>query len=118
MTPLKQLEPDAIQRFLDDMVQIDQAHSTVIKIDDVIADLQAKGVQPGHPVMVTIPNSKAFVAVVFGILALGAIPVLLPSSSPPARIQRIAHIVGACALVGLNISPVLSPVDRDRKSVV
>ena len=110
-TSLKPLEPDTIQRFLDDMVQADQAQPIAIKVDDVIADLRAKGVQPGHPVMVAIPNSKAFVAVVFGILALGAVPVLLPSSAPPARIQRIAHIVGASALVGLNISPALSPAD-------
>ena len=112
MTPSRQLQPVAIQCFLDDMVHIDHAHSAVIKIDDVIADLLAGGVQPTHPVMVAIPNSEAFVAVVFGILALGAIPVLLPSSSPPARIQRIAHSVGASALVGLDISPALSPVDK------
>lgn len=53
--------------------------------------------------MVAMPNGRPFVAVVFALLARGAVPVLLPPSAPPSRIQRMAQALGAQALIAPRI---------------
>lgn len=98
---IKNMTPEAAQRFLDTLVQVDRPEA-VLNFDDVLDNMQDLGLQPGEPVMITIPNSIEFVTIVFALLTLGAVPVLLPSSAPPSRIHRIAAVLGANALISLN----------------
>lgn len=77
------------------------------------AGLRQLGAAPGRAVLVALPNGTGFVATLFALLLLGAVPALLPYAAPPARIRRIAEMLGADLLLlsdGAPISP-LQPRD-------
>ncbi|NKI73438.1 long-chain fatty acid--CoA ligase [Dickeya sp. CFBP 2040] len=105
MTSLRHMTPDAIQHFVDGLIQVDaNAHeATPLIFGDLVKDLRSLGIEPGKPVMLTIPNSVQFAAIVFALLTIGAVPVLLPSSAPASRIYRIAQVIGADDLLALHI---------------
>ncbi|MFP1758781.1 class I adenylate-forming enzyme family protein [Lonsdalea quercina] len=98
---MKTITPETAQCFLQTLVQVDRSEA-VPNFTEVLDNMQDLGLQPGEPVMITVPNSIEFVTIVFALLTLGAVPVLLPSSAPPSRIHRIAAVLGANALISLN----------------
>ncbi|KPZ26179.1 class I adenylate-forming enzyme family protein [Pseudomonas coronafaciens] len=61
--------------------------------------LQRLGVKPGRAVLVALPNGTHFVALLFALLLLGAVPTPLPYAAPPGRIRRIAKLLGADLLI-------------------
>ncbi|MCC4597095.1 acyl--CoA ligase [Xanthomonas campestris pv. phormiicola] len=67
--------------------------------------LQRCGAGPGRAVLVVLPNGTDFVAAVFALLLLDAVPVLLPSAAPPARIRRVADLLGADLLIAPDPAP-------------
>ncbi|RLM21856.1 coronafacic acid synthetase [Brenneria alni] len=110
MTPQPKITPDAVQHFLDGLIQVNaKAQDTPwVIFRDLVDDLRALGVEPGKPVMLAIPNNLQFAAAVFALLTIGAVPVLLPSSAPASRIHRIAQIIGASDLLALHVPPGLA----------
>jgi len=109
---IKNITPEAAQCFMDTLVQVDRSE-TIPNFADVLDNMQDLGLQPGEPVMITIPNGIEFVTIVLALLTLGAVPVLLPSSAPPSRIHRIAAVLGASALISLNIPKGLPQVSTN-----
>ncbi|KTS76475.1 coronafacic acid synthetase [Pseudomonas oryzihabitans] len=61
--------------------------------------LQRLGIKPGRAVLVALPNGTHFVALVFALLLLGAVPTPLPYAAPPGRIRRLATLLGADLLI-------------------
>ncbi|MBF6062239.1 AMP-binding protein [Nocardia terpenica] len=59
----------------------------------------AHGIAPGDRVLVQLPNVPAFVAVLFGLLRAGAIPVLALPAHRRAEIEHLAELSGAVACV-------------------
>ncbi|MBJ7221975.1 MULTISPECIES: class I adenylate-forming enzyme family protein [unclassified Brenneria] len=114
-TPVK-ITPDSAQRFINQLVQVDlpQDAAPQIVVAEILENIRAQGIEPGEPVMVAMPNSVQFVAVVFALLAHGAVPVLLPSSAPPSRIQRIGQVIGANVLIALHIASGLAQTQPTR----
>lgn len=97
------IEPSAIQDFLDNLVQVDQPQVHRSRFDPIVDEVHLLGLEPGRPVMVAMPNGRPLITVVFALLARGAVPVLLPPSAPPSRIQRMAQALGAEALIAPRI---------------
>jgi len=60
----------------------------------IAALLQARGVQPGDPVALSLPRGSDAVVAVLGILAAGACYVPIGLAQPSARRQRIQHTAG------------------------
>ncbi|MEV6923827.1 class I adenylate-forming enzyme family protein [Dactylosporangium sp. NPDC051485] len=65
-----------------------------------VADLAwaMRHLPPGGAVLIALPNGADLLAVLFAALQAGAVPVPISASAPPARIQDIAHRIGAVAL--------------------
>ncbi len=105
---IEQIEPHAIDAFLSSTVQADLPNVSFPSIEDVISELTSMGVVPGHGVMVSMPNGRAYITVVMALLALRAVPVLLPWSSPPSRISRMADLFGTGWLITSGIFPKLA----------
>jgi long-chain acyl-CoA synthetase len=97
------IELNAVQGFLDNLVQIDQPQAQRLQLGAVVDEVRRLGLEPADPVMVAMPNGRPLIAVVFALLAWGAVPVLLPPSAPPSRIQRMAQALGAEALIAPRI---------------
>ncbi|WP_381790204.1 class I adenylate-forming enzyme family protein [Streptomyces niveus] len=103
------IEPDAVQGFLDRLCQAGPPGAGPWAAGPpgagqpsfaaVVEEIRRLGIAPGTPVMVAVPNGAAFVAVVLALLTREAVPVLLPPSAPPARIERMARALGADVLI-------------------
>ncbi len=67
----------------------------------VAIGLRERGVQPGEAVMVIVPAALEFAAVVFGIVRLGAIPILVepPRSEQPGD-EAVANLADAASRSG------------------
>nr|MBV9022848.1 acyl--CoA ligase [Streptomycetaceae bacterium] len=107
MKTVSTIEPGAVQGFLRDLVQVDQPRLQHPGFDAIAEEIHLLGIEPGRPVMVAMPNGRQFITVVLALLAHGAVPVLLPPSAPPSRIERMAHALGADALIAPRIPPEL-----------
>lgn len=107
----RKFEPKAIRDFVDNLVQVDLPEGGTPTFEEVLDDVKRLNICPGMQVMVAMPNGLPFVTIVFALLAIGAVPVLLPSSAPPSRILRMARIIGADALIASGVS---SELQKDR----
>jgi len=106
------LEPSAVRSFLDNLVEADRPPDPLPRLDTMVDELRRLGVEPGRAVMVAMPNGRQLIAVVFALLAQGAVPVLLTPSAPASRIERMAQALGADALVAPRIPQDLPGGDR------
>ncbi|WP_460072575.1 class I adenylate-forming enzyme family protein [Streptomyces sp. YKOK-I1] len=105
MKTIGTIEPSAVRDFLQELVQADRPPAPAPRFDTVADDLAQFGLTAGRPVLVALPNGRDFVTVVFALLAQGAVPVLLPPSAPPSRIERMARALGADALLAPRVPP-------------
>jgi acyl-CoA synthetase (AMP-forming)/AMP-acid ligase II len=62
------------------------------------------GVRPGDLVLLALPNGFALLENFFGILAAGAVPALIPPSTPSARLRELVQILRARALGAVRIN--------------
>ncbi|MDG5803776.1 class I adenylate-forming enzyme family protein [Streptomyces ossamyceticus] len=99
------LESGVVRDFLRDLVQVDRPGTRPSPFDTVVEEIHRLGVEPGTPVMVAMPNGAPFVTVVCALLVRGAVPVLLPPSAPPSRVERMARALGADALIAARVPP-------------
>ncbi|MBP5933333.1 long-chain fatty acid--CoA ligase [Streptomyces sp. LBUM 1479] len=99
------LESGVVRDFLRDLVQVDRPGTRPPPFDTVVEEIHQLGVEPGTPVMVAMPNGAPFVTVVCALLVRGAVPVLLPPSAPPSRVERMARALGADALIAARVPP-------------
>ncbi|MCZ4556780.1 AMP-binding protein [Rhodococcus maanshanensis] len=67
--------------------------------DRMAYGLIALGIAPGDRVVVQLPNVPEFVAVLFGLLRAGAIPVLVLPAHRRAEIEHLAELSGAVAYI-------------------
>ena len=70
-----------------------------LAVDGEARRLLAAGVEPGDRVAVHLPTGAAFCIALFGALRAGCTAVPLPTSSPPAELDRIIADSGARVLV-------------------
>ncbi|WP_249998255.1 class I adenylate-forming enzyme family protein [Actinoplanes sp. M2I2] len=69
----------------------------------VIDDVAGLGLPPGSPVLIAVPNGTTTLAVFFGALLAGAVPILLPPAAGAARITEIGRRLGGAALIAPRI---------------
>nr|ASV47081.1 enterobactin synthase subunit E [uncultured bacterium] len=80
-----------------------------VRADRLAAGLRARGVLPGDRVVVQLPNSATFVAVVLGLLRLGAVPVF---ALPAHRASEIGYFCAHTGAVGYIIPDVHEGFDH------
>jgi amino acid adenylation domain-containing protein len=74
--------------------QMELTYGTLAKSAGVVAEtLASLGVQPGDRVILAVPNSVAFCAAYWGILAVGAVAVPL---NPGTKVDKFAFILTDC----------------------
>ncbi|BAI73722.1 coronafacic acid synthetase, ligase component (plasmid) [Azospirillum sp. B510] len=93
-----------VQPFLDSLHAVDHPERKAARLDEVASQLSDCGIGPGVPVLVVLPNGIAFAEIVFGLLTIGAVPVLLPSAAPASRVTRIANVIGADVIAAASLS--------------
>jgi len=103
--PLAALLDDAAARWPERPAVIDAAETLSYAQLDAAADrasasLHRSGVGPGDRVLLQLPNSCAFAIAFFGLLRVGAIPVLC---LPGHRAAEIGHLAAVSEAVGIVI---------------
>lgn len=88
-----------VEAFLRNIVQADVGEEIHPALVEILNDLEQSGLTSGTPVMLAMPNGRAFVTLIFAMLLLGLVPVLLPSSAPLDRLRRMAKVLGANAIL-------------------
>jgi mycobactin salicyl-AMP ligase len=107
--PLGQLLRDAALRWPNRPALLDATGSSSYAEIDAAADrfahgFLALGIGPGDRVVVQLPNVRAFVLVLFGLLRAGGIPVLTLPAHRHAEITHLAELSGAVGYIAADRS--------------
>lgn len=102
--PLGSLLDDAATRWPDRPAVIDPATTLSYAQLDAAADnaaagLRRLGIEPGHRVLLQLPNGCAFAVALFGLLRAGAVPVLCLPGHRAAEIGQLAAVSDAAGIV-------------------
>ncbi|MDV9168539.1 class I adenylate-forming enzyme family protein [Streptomyces sp. W16] len=103
MTTALTIETDTVRQFLCTLVQVERPQAELPDFDTVMDEVRRLGIGPGRAVLVALPHGGQFLTVLLALLARGAVPILLPPSAPPSRIERMAQALGADVLVAPRI---------------
>lgn len=91
----RSLDVEQVEDFLARLIEADGGLPGALPLQVVLSDLDDAALEPGTPVMVSLPNGRGFVTLIFALLLRGLVPVLLPSSAPFDRLKRMAAVLGA-----------------------
>ncbi|MEZ0356131.1 (2,3-dihydroxybenzoyl)adenylate synthase [Mycobacterium sp. SA01] len=69
------------------------------RADAAAAGLSALGIEPGHSVLVQLPNSCQFAVALFGLLRAGALPVLCLPGHRDAELVHFLDVSGAVGII-------------------
>ncbi|MFD1745541.1 class I adenylate-forming enzyme family protein [Rhizobium helianthi] len=98
-TQATELNIASVEMFLHRLIQADVNEDGHPVLAEILGDLEQAGLPAGTPVMLAMPNGRAFVTLVFALLLRGLVPVLLPSSAPLDRVKRMARVLGAKSIL-------------------
>src|SRR5437763_641149 len=87
-----------IESFLDASVDVLDESAATPGIDEIAVEWRRIGLAPGDIVLIALPNGRLLLRHLFGVLAAGGVPALLPPSAPSGRLEMIAEGFGARAI--------------------
>ncbi|MFF2655450.1 class I adenylate-forming enzyme family protein [Streptomyces sp. NPDC058045] len=108
------LESGEVQDFLSRIVTVGRPASAEMALEAVHERLASVDIEPGRPVLVAMPNGPELLALTFALLRLGAVPTLIPPSSPAARTREMARRMGAGALLAPRLAAERYGAERPR----
>jgi acyl-CoA synthetase (AMP-forming)/AMP-acid ligase II len=89
-------DPDALVSTVDRTLTAGEVRAGAAGMAD---QLRASGVEPGHAVVVQLPNGPEFVTAMFGIWLAGAVFVPANPRQPPAELAHVAAATAPAAVV-------------------
>lgn len=101
------VHPASVQDFLDSTVDVDPRIGPPPRVLDIAEEVHSAGVLPGEVVLVRAPNGVALLSGVLGALMAGAVPALVPPSTPTRRFDELSvHLAArACMSPGSRGRP-------------
>lgn len=92
---------NTVQHFIDNIIEAEEANQldSNLSIDELKHLLELLPLKPGSVILLLFNNSKLFIKYVFATLLAGYVPALIPPSTPLIRLNAIAKVFNAKALV-------------------